>query len=551
MPDTKISELVEELAPAAVDLIPLLTSGGENRRVSIAALLELIALEGMAGPEGPQGPQGDPGPAGADGIDGDDGATGATGATGPQGPQGDPGATGATGATGDTGATGATGPKGDTGDTGPAGADGAPGAQGDKGGLRFNFSTTVTDADPGTGNFRYNNATIASVTSLFFDNLEANGTDVSAYLDTWDDSTSTIKGIVVVKSNSNSDATVNVFRVTGAIVNGTGYRKVPVVHIAGALPANAEACVVEFYRTGDLGATGAAGSDGSAGSAGAQGDKSGLRYAFSTTTTNANPGPGIFRYSSATLGSITAIYIANSDANSAVASAYIDTWDDSTNAAHRGLIIVKSNTNGDATWTVFQVNGTITGDVNYRQIPVAYIAGTLPSNGEACAIDFVRTGDKGDTGATGATGGTGAAGSTLKSVKTSDQQSLVTSLADCAGLSFALASGTTYTFRFVMFAYGSSTSNAPIYSLNGPAFSFLRYHVTAQASTNTYHQISQTAYDSFTSPVSGGSAAAPLMTVIEGTITTSAAGTLIVRFASENAAGASVTVLAGSFGWLA
>ena len=46
----------------------------------------------------------------------------------------------------------------------------------------FQYSTTTADADPGAGKFRLNNATISSATEMYIDDLEFNGTDVSAWV---------------------------------------------------------------------------------------------------------------------------------------------------------------------------------------------------------------------------------------------------------------------------------------------------------------------------------------------------------------------------------
>ena len=51
----------------------------------------------------------------------------------------------------------------------------------------FQYSTTTTDADPGAGKFRLNNATIASATIMYIDDLEFNGTNVEAWIQSWDD----------------------------------------------------------------------------------------------------------------------------------------------------------------------------------------------------------------------------------------------------------------------------------------------------------------------------------------------------------------------------
>ncbi len=455
---------------------------------------------GPTGPDGPTGPTGNtgadsvvPGPTGPTGLTGSGltGAMGSAGPTGPTGLTGSAGTTGAAGATGSTGLTGSagangsigptgptgltgtgvTGSAGSTGATGATGATGSTGAQGDKGGLRYDFSTTTTDADPGQGIFRYNNATIASVTQIYLDNLEAGGQDVTSYIDQWDDVATSPRGHLVIKSNLNGDITVNVFQVTGAIVDGTGYRKVPVTYVSGALPSNAEACVIEFLRTGDTGTTGAtgtgqtgptgptgntgpggaggitgtqgptgptgitgsagttgptgptgltgsagvtgtAGPTGATGLTGTQGDKGGLRYAFSTTTTDGDPGQGIFRYNNATIASVTQIFFDNLTVEGTDLSAYIDAWDDSTTTGTRGYLVIGSNTNADATVNVWRITGAVVDGTGYRKVPVAFVSGALPSNAEGCVVDFSRTGDLGLTGVTGLTGLTGSAGPT-------------------------------------------------------------------------------------------------------------------------------------------
>jgi len=225
---------------------------------------------------------GDVGPVGATGLTGATGATGPTGLTGATGPQGVTGPQGETGASGATGLTGATGPVGATGDvgptgatgpegpTGPEGATGPTGLQGDQGGLRYNFSTTTTDADPGTGVFRFNNATIGSVTQIYIDLLNQSSVDFTTFIDTWDDSTNTVKGHLYVSSNVNSDTTFCVFQVN-SVTTATGYRKIGVTYQSGTLPSDGEPCVLNFLRAGDVGATGVTGPTGATGLTGATG----------------------------------------------------------------------------------------------------------------------------------------------------------------------------------------------------------------------------------------------------------------------------------------
>src|SRR3989339_58706 len=115
---------------------------------------------------------------------------------------------------GDTGATGATGA------TGSTGAPGADGFDGVSAGLLYSFDTVTTDADPGAGKIRFNNATIASVTQLFLDNLENGGSEVSGFIDLWDDSTNTaLRGTLKITKRG-TETTFAVFNITGAVTDG-------------------------------------------------------------------------------------------------------------------------------------------------------------------------------------------------------------------------------------------------------------------------------------------------------------------------------------------
>ena len=224
------------------------------------------------------------------------------GTTGPTGPTGGIGPTGTTGPTGPTGTAatvsvgttstgpasvtnsgtsaaavfnftvpqGPTGAPGPAGGPGPTGGTGPTGAEGNNAGARFNFSTTITDADPGIGNFRFNNAAIASTTVIYLDLQEAGSVDVTAFIDSWDDSTSAVKGYLAIDSNTNADTSFGIFRLN-SITTATGYRKLNVTYLSGSGPSNTEACVLRFFRTGDLGATGPAGPTGPTGLTGPTG----------------------------------------------------------------------------------------------------------------------------------------------------------------------------------------------------------------------------------------------------------------------------------------
>ena len=181
-----------------------------------------IVTAGSQGFQGATGSTGPTGPTGAQGATGSgaQGATGPTGPTGPTGAQGDDGATGPTGSQGATGPAGGTGPTGPTGPTGAQGADGssgsagaqgaagstgaqgAQGAEGSFGGATFyyTFEANTTNANPGAGDLRLDNSTQNTATGIYICDTDENGNDISSFLQTIDDSTSTIKGHVKISN---------------------------------------------------------------------------------------------------------------------------------------------------------------------------------------------------------------------------------------------------------------------------------------------------------------------------------------------------------------
>lgn len=128
--------------------------------------------------------------------------------------------------------------------------------------LGYTFSTTTADADPGNGTLRLNNATTASATAAYIDNLDAGGGTVNGILDTFDDSTNTIKGQLTLRSKA-SAAISYVYNVTGAVVDGGGYRKLTLAYVSGVgtLPTTASGIWLMFDRAGDKGADGTGAGD--------------------------------------------------------------------------------------------------------------------------------------------------------------------------------------------------------------------------------------------------------------------------------------------------
>lgn len=116
----------------------------------------------------------------------------------------------------------------------------------------WNYSTDTTDADPGAGIIRFNQAVQNTATQFFTDLLDSAGNDLTALLDSLDDSTNTVKGnwsLVKV-----GDQTKRLAGTLTAVTSVAGYRKlvIAVTFSTSASPfANGEALLFTFARAGD------------------------------------------------------------------------------------------------------------------------------------------------------------------------------------------------------------------------------------------------------------------------------------------------------------
>lgn len=126
------------------------------------------------------------------------------------------------------------------------------GATGNNAGVKYTFSTTTTDADPGNGNIRANSTTLSSVTSLYVDNVDFAGADRTAWYTLWSQSNSPNKGYIAISQYRSTN--IAVFYVNGTVTAATGYYKIPVTYVGGSLPANSAACFVSFSMSGNVGA---------------------------------------------------------------------------------------------------------------------------------------------------------------------------------------------------------------------------------------------------------------------------------------------------------
>lgn len=271
----------------------------------------------------------------------------AKGNTGNTGAQGETGQTGVTGAQGETGVTGAQGNTGNTGAQGETGLTGATGAQGQTGNTG---AVGATGAQGATGN-------------------------TGAVGDT---------GVTGAQGNTGNTGVTGAQGVTGA----TGVQ-------------------------GETGATGVTGATGAQGNTGPQGNFGGatFEYEFDTSTADAHPGAGEFRFNTSNLSSATFLYIDQADNNAVDITSFLTTIDDSTSPI-KGHIKV-TNISDSSDFAIFTITGSIITATGYFKVPVAHISGTTSfSASEITTITFARTGDVGAQGNTGVTGPTGAVGET-------------------------------------------------------------------------------------------------------------------------------------------
>ena len=132
--------------------------------------------------------------------------------------------------------------------------------------LPYTFSTTTTDADPGAGFVRLSSATQNASTVIRLDLVGADGSTWTDVISTFDDSTSTVKGYVLLQKLT--DATKWLEFSVSSLASPAGYKNLTVVPVAGSAAspfADGDSLVLKFTANGDKGDTGAAGANGANG----------------------------------------------------------------------------------------------------------------------------------------------------------------------------------------------------------------------------------------------------------------------------------------------
>jgi hypothetical protein len=123
--------------------------------------------------------------------------------------------------------------------------------------IPFLFDTGTTAADPTSGKLRVNNAALGSATAIYASWNSSAGKLVNAYLNSFNDSTSVVKGHIRLVSFSDPTRYI-IFAVNGLVDNGA-YKTISVTFVSATVSGTfgaGEALNLHFQRTGDKGDTG-------------------------------------------------------------------------------------------------------------------------------------------------------------------------------------------------------------------------------------------------------------------------------------------------------
>lgn len=248
------------------------------------------------------------------------------------------------------------------------------------GGFRYLWSTDTAASDPGAGKLKLN----AGNTTLYISETDQNGAALAAVIATWDDSTNTALRATIKITKVGAPEVFRVLSVTGAITDSGAYDSMTVaLVVSNGVLANNDPVVIEVSRTGNLGGTGAAGST------------VGVSLIYSNTTTDGDPGNGIFRFNHATIASATQLYVDNLEVGGASLTAWLDALDDSTSAV-KGMLYFKGVTT-PAAFAVFRVTGVVVDGTGYRKVNLVWVAsGGAWTTGNNFAVVFAPSGDAGD-----------------------------------------------------------------------------------------------------------------------------------------------------------
>ena len=125
------------------------------------------------------------------------------------------------------------------------------GAAGADGGVKYTYSNDTNNTDPTSGHLKFDSTTLSSITSLRISETDADGNALAAWLATFDDSSSTVRGTAMLMANG-SPTPLLIFQISGAITDNGAWDSFPITYIAspGSL-VNGNSVRLFFARTGD------------------------------------------------------------------------------------------------------------------------------------------------------------------------------------------------------------------------------------------------------------------------------------------------------------
>lgn len=116
----------------------------------------------------------------------------------------------------------------------------------------YTFDSATAKADPTAGKYRFNHATFGSITEMYI-SKDADEGDIGTLIETWDNSTSTLKGRLKVRNPLSPTQWMELY-VSGTIVDEGDYYTVPVQPIASnAAITDATGVILMVTTSGDAG----------------------------------------------------------------------------------------------------------------------------------------------------------------------------------------------------------------------------------------------------------------------------------------------------------
>jgi microcystin-dependent protein len=261
---------------------------------------------------------------------------------------------------------------------------------------------TATSGDPGSGKVLVNNATLASATALHISETNRLAASQATYIATWDDSTSAVKGVVRILDVNAPGANFAEFQITGSMTDAGGYDTFPVTYVGGAgTLANNAVIAVAFFATGakgDTGSTGETGNTGLTGNTGATGAAAPFSFDYTWTTATTAPAAGAVGVNNATVASLTAMVINETNRLGSNLLAILSTLDDSTSTVKARIDVVDVL---DATkWLSFTLTGALTDNGAWLSFPASYVgAGSALTDGNRVSVIATPYGNRGSDGA--------------------------------------------------------------------------------------------------------------------------------------------------------